>query len=387
MKTCLFSDSRKSFLSLATLGVALVDTHLAVADVRLCQANSGRTKGTVVSVSVPESCPANSTQILYHEDLFGSGTTNLRVLAGRTKSIAAYEQTYNNCTVAVGATLTMPSGSILRCNGDFINNGFVTVGEMSRGGSRAITALSTFELEGSSPGQSIGGLVARHGVVASTTTDGVDGPSFGSSSFPASAYFFPGQIGGGGGGAGLARHGVSNMYGGNGGGAAVILVRGNFENAGVISANGGDSLVAGGGGGGGGVLVIGVKGTLTNTATISARGGAGGAGAVNESAAPPFAIGGGGGGTGGLVHYIAGTLVLTDGVTDVTGGAGGVASGTASGAVAIRAGGGSGGAGVSYGGSGGSVNGAGLVTQGQDGFDGFTRSTTSNNIEKVFGVR
>lgn len=340
MNLNLSSEAQKAILSLVSFGLAFLDSQGALADVRLCQMNSGRNKGTVVSVAVPDSCPANSTQILYQADLFGSGTTNLRVSAGRTKAIGGHEQNYNNCTIAAGATLTMPSGSILRCNGDFINNGFVTVGEMSRGGSRVITDLSTYEIEGSSAGTSIGGFVARHGAVASTTTDTVRGASVGATSFPASALFFPGQIGGGGGGAGLARTTATSAatYAGNGGGVAVILVRGNFENSGVIAANGGDSLVAGGGGGGGGFLVIGVKGELVNTATISARGGAGGAGGVDESAAPSFAVGGGGGGTGGFIHYVAGSLSVGDGVTDVTGGPGGVASGNASGSVAIRAG-------------------------------------------------
>ena len=116
-------------------------------------------------------------------------------------------------------------------------------------------------------------------------------------------------FGAGGGGSGPGR-------GGAGGGVISLLITGNLDHDGAITANGAAGVaapgvnVAGGGGAGGSILVL-VDGTLSGAGTFSSRGG--------DGALVAEAGGGGGGGRIAIVHA-GGSVAFTAARFDVAGG-------------------------------------------------------------------
>jgi hypothetical protein len=182
---------------------------------------------------------------------------------------------FTSISVAAGATLTIPSGIVLRATGNVTINGIIQVLP------NPIALAAGSQLQASQllhPGPTVGGSGNVAGGFAGTL---------------------------------------------DGGGSFAIYAEGNITVAstGSISANGQNAPTetpppgftsAGSGGGGGGVLVLLAKGTLTVAGTVQANGGNGANGVDNGT--PLFggsSDGGGGGGGGGIVHLLASAFVGT----------------------------------------------------------------------------
>lgn len=250
---------------------------------------------------------------------------------------------FTDVTIAAGVTLTVPSGTVIRCSGTFTNHGTIVV---SYGAGNARTRTSG--------GLYMGTLDAAHhsahpGLTAAPATSGEVGdntqirsPGAGGLALPAPAgrnLLLPGPFGGGGG-------GTSLIYpGGRGGGSLVVLAGTAITNDGILDASGENASFSGGGGGGG-IIVLATPGAIAST-MIKAKGGNGGP--TIDSAA----LGGGGGG--GLVHLLAPAIVA--GTIDVGGGA--LTAQVQPISATIRGSGGGGGAGVGGDGGGGGVVGPG----------------------------
>jgi hypothetical protein len=249
---------------------------------------------------------------------------------------------YSSITIESGATLTVPSGLILRSTGTVTINGTIIVASnpwAGKGiGSTPAQIDAAPSLCGCSLGQVSGGAAVN--------------PLVGR------LLLNPGTIGGGAGPAVDYNLGASPFVTpAGGGGTIVILASGNISigSAGSIHADGDAGIApffSGGGGGGGGIIVLATKGTISSTGAglISATGGPG-------VAALPTAYSAGGGGGGGIVNLlasstpsIAGTINVKGGTVDSTIETAGFSSG----------GGGSGGAG-------GSSNNAGAASPGNTG--------------------
>ena len=253
---------------------------------------------------------------------------------------------FSDCSIAAGVTLTVPSGTVIRCSGAFTNAGTILVrpwipGERWVGNPDAVP------------------LVAGYAMTLPR-----DGSGGGGRPFPAStlrSLIEPGFQGFGNGGQGA---GAPDNDGGAAGGTLVIRARGALANSGTILAEGGDAPVlttssfddAGSGGGAGGI-VIAISGTsFTNSGTISVKGGDG------SDAGPGDDDHSGGGGGGGLVHVLAPNANAAGSGISVDGGVAGAFL-TAN----VGSDGGSGGAGAGAGGDGGTdavpatAGGAGLL--------------------------
>lgn len=224
---------------------------------------------------------------------------------------------FTDITVDNGATLLVPSGTVLRCTGSFTNNGTILVGNYAIGafiGTSAATAGTTTQLAPASAGispsiASQGAFGTSAGILAGGTS-GIGMATF----FSLTGYtvLHPGPNGGGGGGAGFAGGG------GGGGGTLSVLCAGAVTNNGTISAAGGDStFFNGSGGGGGGIVILASKTSAANSATgtIDVSGGDGGPSAANTGA--------GGGGGGGVIVLMAPTTPTNAGTFTVSGGAAG----------------------------------------------------------------
>jgi len=295
--------------------------------------------------------------------LYGDGSAG-DLLVGIDSLLTATNTSYRNITITAG-TLTIPSGTLLRCTGSF------TLGDGAVISIQHSPAISNFVFSPNSlilvrPGAA--GIGLPPGPPDSRTSDTPaliatpGGP--GLSEARARGLREIGPYGGAGGPSIVVAN--THFTGGAGGGAAAIRCAGPVTIEGIVQANG-----AGGAGGGVFLAGSGQSVTVQPTGLIEALGGKGGdAGTFGRRGA-------GGGGGGGLVHLIA-PVVTQSGTINVSGGAGGAGgvAGTVSATVAI---GGVGGAGsCGDGGSGGSVGANGSATTGAAGSAGCSLVTEMN---------
>lgn len=308
------------------------------------------------------------------EFLFGDGSDGALVVT----SDAALEplRNYTDVRIAAGVTVSVPSGTTIRCTGTFENRGTIRVGAGGEGGGALVDEAGTTGVyalvQELSPAQieiGVGDAAAapsRPAVMALQAVTGArGGRGLGTAvhGLPLSSY----RRGGGGG------SGAFGAIGGSGGGLLRIVARGELRNGGTITAAGAaptanrtTSVVGGGaGGGGGGIVILASAFRVANdvvangngaaaTGTIDVRGG---------NAGPLDLRGGqGGAGGGGLVVFCApevgafGTTQLSAGIRDIS-----VAN--LPGSVEVWSGGGGGGASAGDGGDGAGVAADGKINQ------------------------
>jgi hypothetical protein len=235
---------------------------------------------------------------------------------------------FTDFTVNNGITLTVPSGTVIRCSGTFTNNGTIDVATGSvgsnRGGGGGVDAST----------QGLAEAVAHPGVTRRSAGNGEIGDNNNQQSagfggpgldrLQARLILMPGVNGGGGGGRGLSGSGSA------GGGTIVVLARTGIVNTGNIFASGAS---AGGGGGGGGIVILASMTSINHAGGfINCLGGDGANSTSTEAAC--------GGGGGGIIHFLA-PAITSAGVTNTASGIGGFTSTLVSGA--RRAGGAGGG--------------------------------------------
>lgn len=292
--------------------------------------------GTIVNADIAPNAAISPTKVVFYGD--GSAgalnVTGSSELPGNTN--------FTTCTIQNGATLLVPAGGTLRCNGSFVNNGTIIVKKGAPSG-RIADVLTTTQilppLFVAGPGDTVGSVgfpgVSTAAVIAAGGAGGA-----GLRSLLAGLQGL--GVGGGG--------GFTTFLGDpepSGGGLIKVLSRGSLVNAGLITANGTDFAVPqdpGSGGGGGGVVILASSTAVTNTGQIQAEGG-------NGSNSTDM-VGPGGGGSGGLIALIA-PLVSNTGSTSVGEGNPGAVVGQVT--QEVRRGGGGGGGSAGAGGAGGSV--------------------------------
>lgn len=276
---------------------------------------------------------------------FGDGSRGDVVAEGREPFLDTINFQFKDLTINAGVSVGFPSGTVIYCTGDFVNNGTISVSTSAGGGFTfaSVADANTRVVPYQPPHLGVSRRFPTAGETADNSgraTGGIGGSQVNSSS--ARLLIYPGIYGGGGG----ANSGVG--AGGSGGGTVVFVVRGMFVNNGIIRANGGGSASANSGGGGGGIIVVASATEVINNGVIEAGGGNGGPGFSSGGSV----LAGGGGGGGGIVHFLA--PIVTAGNVDVTGGDGGAISSTGTGS--RRVGGPGGGACGGRGGGGGTVS-------------------------------
>jgi hypothetical protein len=266
---------------------------------------------------------------------------------------------FNNITINADQTLTVPAGTTIRCRGNFINNGTLSVAANMNGGSHTSSSLKA-EAAKSAPHP---GDTTRAAGMPASTIDRIKDASIldggrGGSGIPetrALTSYNHFQYGGGGG-SGHRKAGTDGN-GGDGGGLVKINCNGTITNNDKIEANAPTSV---GGGGGGGIVILASLTEIINAGTISANGGNGEAAGTDHGSA--------GGGGGGIIVMIAPSIPRFAGFTSVLGGLAGIVPNPLSAKVAT--GGGGGGASGGDGGAGGSVSISAVSSVGFDGSAG-----------------
>jgi len=266
--------------------------------------------------------------------IYGDGSAGARTISADT-TLAEPNPQFTDFTVSAGVTLTVESGTVIRCTGTFRNDGTIVVGFGAEGSDQRgfggldvsyTPAEAGVALRAPAPGE--------YGDNAGIRIGGVGG--IGVSEYQARMILRPGPKAGSGSG------GAYSAPGKRGGGSLVVLARVSVHNGGVIAADGEDASTRCGGGAGG-IVILASADSVANTGTINANGGDGGA---NDTFA-----GRGGGGGGGIIHFLAPTV--NNGAANVHGGQGGAAAGNVT--QSPRQGGGGGGACGGAGGDGGLV--------------------------------
>lgn len=298
--------------------------------------------------------------------IYGDGSAGALSITGSTNAAlyttvaTNFNLQFTNITIEAGSSLFVPSGTVLRCTGSFVNNGLMAVGNVVSTSSSKVSAVTDWEV--SSPGgASVGGSIAGTGEIGDASQIRGGGlPGFGMDPLDARGLLMPGPVGGGGGG------GSHQKEGGAGGGTLVVLAQGAITNgsSATLVAFGG-AAVAGSGGGGGGIIILASPASITNSGQIRVSGGNGGSGG--------FFDGVGGGGGGGIVHMLSPTI--TPGTVTADGGNPGIPGGAGSVSINPHSGGGGGGACGGDGGSGGQVNTAGTPGPGNPGLAGYLLQT------------
>lgn len=268
--------------------------------------------------------------------IYGDGSAGNAVVASNlTLAQLAPELNieFASLTVEAGATLTVPSGAVLRCAGNCAIRGQILVGvgvgdpDDRQPDDAAPAGIARGPAR---PGSSGNDQFVRSG--------GQGGLGLGAES--AAFVLLPGPVGGG------AGASTNYPFDTPGGGTFVLLAAGSIEVSGSIRADGvtPSATLPSTAGGGGGIVVLASRTSISVSGAISAAGGNG------LNARQSFGAGGGGGG--GLVHILAPTIDVTGAVSVAggTGGTGGVAT-----SPTLRFGGGGGGGSVGNGGRGGDV--------------------------------
>lgn len=366
-----------TFLLISAVAYPMDSAHAAATRVKLCSATNG-------TISLKKRCRRGDTELNLNalrgnsgapgtagrdgmdgqngadgvdghdaqDRIYGDGSAGSALFAAASYSVLSNNYPdgnyqFTDFTIASGATVQVASGTVIRVNGNFINNGSLEVSTASGSygaglffsGTTAGVNLATVMYD--SPGASFNGDSASAGAYG----DGSATRLGGRGGRPASRdevfnLTHPGTIGGGGGSGGFLHGGAF------GGGNVVILVKGTIVNSAgaAISANG-DIAQTGTGGGGGGIIVLASATSISNLGVIQTLGGAGG-GCTSQDAAA-------GGGGGGLVRMIS--PLITAGTPNVSGGVAGAdcAPGTITGTTGnTRAGGAGGGGSLGAGGNG-----------------------------------
>ncbi len=252
---------------------------------------------------------------------------------------------YTDCSIAAGVTLTVSTGTVLRCSGSFTNEGTIVVTNYylgpEIGGVPASGGMLPNNLGASTPSLGWGRVAAGNGGygtnLAAVAGGGV---GFALPRSVAANILRPGTIGGGAGGSPVGAFGAS------GGGTLTVLAKGAIVNKGTIQVNGVGGGSGLGGGGAGGIIILASKESVLNgvTGTLEADGGPGSDSNIYRAS--------GGGGGGGLIHILSPVINML-GASSVLGGAAGDSSVNVTNSP--RSGGGGGGSMVGAGGAGGTV--------------------------------
>ncbi len=319
-------------------------------------------------------------------EVYGDGSGGAKVVSSdenwNTAADAPGNLQFTSLMIESGATLTVPSGTVIRCTESFTNYGTVFVRQAAEGGAAGVSDPSGPDFSSTVvpplPGRSTrAAQTGDSGPTISMLLAGSGG--IGLSEFETRTLLMPGVTVGGGGAAGGMDTGSNNLsenQGADGGGSLVVLAAGEITNEGWIHADGQDGEQPSGmndlgGGGGGGGIVLASMTSVTNNGTLTATGGNGADSDPNNGPS--------GGGGGGFVHMLA-PEIADSGTTDASGGSAGANSMPIT-TNAERYAGGGGGASAGAGGHGGSID-AGLqpVAAGPagDGAGGFVMATEVN---------
>ena len=238
-----------------------------------------------------------------------AGAYNLEI----NSTLEVVNKQFTDFTVGAGTTLTVGSGTVIRCTGTFTNNGTISVSGFATGAYQRTAwvdnaGLRTVPFVPAASGSALtaggnGEIGFGDDIALQGGLQGLD-----MTIAEAASLLKPGLHGGSGGGFGKSP-------GGYGGGTLTVLCQGDIQNNGTINALGvSASSTGGGGGGGGGIIILASKSQVINAGTISVSGGNGGSSTTIS--------GPGGGGGGGLVHLVS-TAAPSEGTITVTGGAAG----------------------------------------------------------------
>ena len=297
--------------------------------------------------------------------VYGNGSAGSLTITEAT-SLSSVNNQYTDITIIAGQTLTVPSGTTLRCTGTFLNNGTIVVSPAGYGGLiRAYGGTAPSLIASTLASKGLSEHPAENGDVGTSSGD----IWFGYGGRPVTTAFaknllIPHPFAGGAGG------GTFATSGGSGGGSLRIACQGAMYNAGTIAADG-QGTASAAGGGAGGLIILASGEQVTNTGSISVNGGVGG----NSVGGGDHAASGGGGG--GVVHLISPIAPVTGTIT-ATGGAGGTAGGSVT--SSPRGAGAGGGSFYGTGGSGSYVTTDNSTGGGSAGTDGMSFSTTADPL-------
>lgn len=241
---------------------------------------------------------------------YGGGAAGALTVSGTVNWVSSPPvsgTSFTSCTINAGATLIVPTGTVIRCTGGFTNNGIIRVQDGTP--VTLLTAETPMGIAYGAASSSSGALFANRGLARPA--------------HELRTVLNPGLTGGG---AGCYPSGGADLgAAGAGGGTLVVRAASGITNSGQILANGSNAQNSlgterGSGGGGGGIIILASAGPINNSGTVAANGGRGG------NAGPADDDGAGGGGGGGIIHILGPNASSVGGALQVIGGSGGSVS-------------------------------------------------------------
>ena len=336
--------------------------------------------------------------------VYGDGSAGPATFASGFQSFLTDPPAGNNLqfttfTVPAATTLSIPSGTIIRCTDSATIEGYLLVDAPSNGGRASGGAAASAVVGGAtqSPGAGISlrpatvGEAAHPNAGSSFLVGGfggeglLSGQSGDAGRFIASLLRAP-HLSGGGGAAPSGSGSLASSEGGRGGGSVFIIAKKKITISGTISAEGYDPssfIIHGAGGGGGGVVVLAAGEAIEFSGSGSVRANGSDGDQSGSSTGP------GGGGGGGLIQYISPSVPTIDSSnSQVAGGAAGASIASGITATALRQGGGGGGGSAGSGGAGGGVpEGSGTKTaySASQGSDGIAAAIVADPVTLLMG--
>ncbi|MCB0335279.1 MAG: hypothetical protein KDD62_03210, partial [Bdellovibrionales bacterium] len=239
------SNPCRRFLRLSVLLLCTIAVSSAQADTSLCIRNRVRIKGPSVNLkralplATTGQCPKGTSEVgsgfLTNARLFGDGSSGILNVTEDTELATASTHLYSKVSIAVGATLTVQSGTVLKVSGEFINQGTVEVSPYAMGGKHLIFDLGLSSLEDGRANPGIAPGVAGRGDFGQSTAF-LYGGNF-TQGFGSALILHPGPLGGGGGAIGgqSREFGFLGSGGGTGGGTFTVLAANGITNTGTIN--------------------------------------------------------------------------------------------------------------------------------------------------------
>ncbi len=309
-----------------------------------CKNNETRLNLSSFQGPTGEQGPAgdNGSLAVYGDGSAGALTVNSTVSLETLQDDGNYQ--FTSCSVASGITLSVQSGTVIRCTGAVDIQGSIVVATATNSPGR-VNLLGTDFIEASitQPAAGNGSSAASSGEIGKAADNFSGGTGGNATSITSVPGITLGNMRHGGGGAG-----APSSTGGSGGGSFALIAKGaiSIGASALISLSGGVAQ-NGSGGGAGGVLILASMESITQSGQILASGSDGGASTAT--------IGAGGGGGGGIVRLISPAVTPEDGgdISINAGQNGSTVTSVVVNGTSIIAGGGGGG---SCGGAGGTAN-------------------------------
>jgi len=126
-----------SFVSTLLISTTFLITNVALGDVKCIRATSTLNNGQVLTnlsrITRLKKCKTGEVKLTEGFNVYGDGSGGIKKVSV-SETLTDPLSSYTSVEIDAGVTWTVPSGTVIRCNGKFTNNGTIVVEAGTFGG-------------------------------------------------------------------------------------------------------------------------------------------------------------------------------------------------------------------------------------------------------------